>query len=68
MLLYYVRHGDPIYDPDSLTPLGARQAEAVAKRLARYGLDEIYVSSSQRAKDTAKPCFLSVRKVKILWY
>ncbi len=55
MLLYYVRHGDPIYDPDSLTPLGARQAEAVAKRLARYGLDEIYVSSSQRAKDTAKP-------------
>ena len=55
MLLYYVRHGDPIYDPDSLTPLGERQAEAVAKRLARYGLDEIYVSTSQRAKSTAKP-------------
>lgn len=55
MLLYYVRHGDPIYDPDSLTPLGHRQAEAVAKRLARYGLDEIYVSSSQRAKETARP-------------
>ena len=55
MILYYVRHGDPIYDPDSLTPLGKRQAEAVAKRLARYGLDEIYVSSSQRAKETAQP-------------
>ena len=55
MLLYYVRHGDPIYDPDSLTPLGKRQAEAVAKRLARYGLDEIYVSTSERAKETARP-------------
>ena len=22
MLLFYVRHGDPIYSPDSLTPLG----------------------------------------------
>lgn len=55
MLFYYIRHGDPIYDPDSLTPLGKRQAEAVAKRLCRYGIDEIYVSSSQRAKETAMP-------------
>lgn len=55
MLLYYVRHGDPIYNPNSLTPLGRRQADAVAKRLARYGLDEIYVSSSARAKETARP-------------
>lgn len=55
MFLYYVRHGDPIYNPDSLTPLGKRQAEAVAKRLSKYGLDEIYVSSSNRAKETAKP-------------
>ena len=41
MLLFYVRHGDPIYDPDMLTPLGKRQAESVAKRLAMYGIDEI---------------------------
>ena len=69
MLLYYVRHGDPIYDPDSLTPLGERQAEAVAKRLARYGLDEIYVSSSQRAKDTAKPTceILKMEPVELDW-
>lgn len=38
MLLFYVRHGDPIYNPDSLTPLGERQAEAVAKRLALHGV------------------------------
>ena len=55
MLLYYVRHGDPIYDPDSLTPLGHRQAEAVAKRLASFGLDEIYASTSNRAILTATP-------------
>ncbi|MBQ3426900.1 MAG: histidine phosphatase family protein [Clostridia bacterium] len=55
MLLFYIRHGDPIYDPDSLTPLGERQAEAVAKRLALFGMDEIYASTSNRAQLTAKP-------------
>ncbi len=55
MLLYFIRHGDPIYDPDSLTPLGHRQAEALAKRLAVYGLDEVYASTSNRAILTAKP-------------
>lgn len=55
MLFYLIRHGDPIYDPDSLTPLGHRQAEAIAKRLALYGLDEVYTSTSNRAMLTAKP-------------
>ena len=55
MLLFYIRHGDPIYDPDSLTPLGKRQAEAVAKRLALYGIDRLYASSSTRAIETARP-------------
>lgn len=55
MIFFYIRHGDPIYDPDSLTPLGHRQAEAVAKRLAMYGIDEIYSSTSNRAKLTAQP-------------
>lgn len=55
MLFFYVRHGDPIYNPDSLTPLGERQAEAVSKRLAMYGIDKIYSSTSNRAYLTAKP-------------
>ena len=55
MILYYIRHGDPIYSPNSLTPLGHRQAEAVAKRLAVYGLDKIYASTSNRAVLTAQP-------------
>ena len=55
MILYYVRHGDPIYNPDSLTPLGERQAEAVSKRFSVYGLDKVYASTSNRAIMTAKP-------------
>lgn len=55
MLLYYVRHGDPIYNPDSLTELGHAQAEALAKRLSILGFDKIYASSSNRARQTAAP-------------
>lgn len=66
MLLFYVRHGDPIYDPDSLTPLGERQAEAAAKRLALYGIDKIYSSTSERARLTAKPTAELVNKTPVL--
>ena len=62
MLLYYIRHGDPIYDPDSLTPLGEEQAKAVAKRLALHGIDEIYMSSSARAQQTAMPLCRLLKK------
>ncbi|MBE5740250.1 MAG: histidine phosphatase family protein [Clostridiales bacterium] len=55
MIFYYVRHGDPVYDPDSLTPLGHEQAKALSKRFALYGLDEIYASTSTRAQMTAQP-------------
>ena len=55
MLLFYMRHGEPIYHPDSLTEQGKQQAEALAKRLALYGLDKIFASSSTRAIETAEP-------------
>lgn len=55
MLFFYIRHGDPTYRPNELTPLGHRQADAVAKRLALYGLDKIYSSDSNRAVQTARP-------------
>ncbi len=55
MLLYYIRHGEPIYNPDMLTDLGVKQAEALAKRLAIHGVDKIYASTSNRAIMTAKP-------------
>ena len=55
MLLHFIRHGDPCYDPDCLTPLGLRQAEAIGRRLARHGLDRIYASPMKRAMQTAQP-------------
>ena len=55
MLLFLIRHGDPIYAPDQLTELGKRQAEAVGRRLSRYGIDKIFSSTSTRAYQTALP-------------
>ena len=55
MLLYVIRHGDPDYEHDTLTPLGQRQAEAVARRLSVHGLDRIYSSPLGRAIATARP-------------
>jgi len=62
VLLFYVRHGDPIYNPDQLTPLGRRQAEAIGRRLARFGVDRIYSSTSIRAQQTAQPLCEMLRK------
>lgn len=62
MIFFYIRHGDPIYNPDSLTPFGHRQAEALAKRLSSYGIDRIYSSTSNRAIETAKPTAEMVKK------
>ena len=55
MLFFYIRHGDPIYSPDSLTELGEKQANALAKRLSVYGIDKVYSSPSVRARQTAQP-------------
>ncbi len=55
MLLYIIRHGDPIYVPDSLTELGHRQAKALVPRLAPLGFDKIFVSPMIRARQTAAP-------------
>lgn len=55
MLFYYIRHGDPVYNPDSLTPFGHEQAEALSKRFVKLGFDRIYTSDSMRAQMTAAP-------------
>jgi len=62
MLLFYIRHGHPTYQPDDLTPLGREQAKALAKRLISYGIDEIYSSPRLRAQYTAKPTADLLRK------
>lgn len=54
MRIIIVRHGEPNYEKDCLTPLGIRQAKAVAKRLADEGIEEIYSSPMGRARETAQ--------------
>ena len=67
MILYVVRHGDPIYDPDSLTELGHMQAKALAHRFAVHGLDKIYASTLIRAQQTAQPtCNILNKKMELL--
>ena len=55
MYLFYIRHAEPVYDPDGLTETGVKQAEALKERFLQYGLDKIYASSSERAIQTARP-------------
>ena len=37
MILYIIRHGEPIYGPDTLTELGQKQAQAVSRRFEKSG-------------------------------
>ena len=53
MRIIFVRHGEPDYEKDCLTPTGKLQAEAAARRLAREGIGEIYTSPMGRASETA---------------
>ena len=55
MLLYIIRHGDPNYEKDCLTPKGILQAEAVGKRIAASRIDRIFSSPMGRARQTAEP-------------
>ncbi|MBR4429971.1 MAG: histidine phosphatase family protein [Clostridiales bacterium] len=58
MKLIFVRHGDPDYEKDSLTEKGWREAEILAKRVAKWDIKQIYCSPMGRAKDT---CSLSLK-------
>ena len=54
MKLLLVRHGEPDYSIDSLTPKGWREADLLADRLCREPADAYYVSPLGRARDTAR--------------
>ncbi len=53
MRLLIIRHADPDYGNNTITPAGHREAEALAHRLAGCGLARIYSSPLGRAQDTA---------------
>ncbi|UNL95251.1 histidine phosphatase family protein [Paenibacillus polymyxa] len=54
MRLYIIRHADPDYPNNTITPEGHLEAKALAKRLSSHGLDRIYVSPLGRALDTMR--------------
>ena len=55
MLLFYVRHGHPTYNPDCLTEAGFKEADALVCRMKRINPDKIFASTSTRAIQTAEP-------------
>lgn len=53
MRLLIIRHGDPDYEKDSLTPKGWQEAELLSERISKMDVKDFYVSPLGRAKDTA---------------
>lgn len=54
MRLLIIRHADPDYANDTITPAGHKEALALARRMFRHGLDRIYCSPLGRAIATAR--------------
>lgn len=54
MHLYVIRHADPDYSHDTLTPQGVKEAQALARRMARVGLTHLYSSPVPRALLTSQ--------------
>ncbi len=54
MRLYIIRHADPDYPNNTITPAGHLEAKALSVRMKRLGLDHIYASPLGRAIDTMK--------------
>ena len=54
MRIYIIRHADPDYANDTLTPNGHQEAEALAQYLQTQKIDEIYSSPLGRTQDTAQ--------------
>ncbi|HLV54851.1 MAG TPA: histidine phosphatase family protein [Actinotalea caeni] len=53
--LHIIRHGDPDYANDWLTPRGHAEAAALAHRADELALDRLFVSPMGRARATAAP-------------
>lgn len=53
MKILIIRHGDPDYEHDTLTPKGWREAELLSEHLAKTEIAAFYCSPLGRARDTA---------------
>ena len=62
MKILIIRHAEPDYSIDSLTPKGWREAHLLAKRLSDLPISDIYCSPLGRAQDTAQPTLEAMNK------
>ena len=62
MRILFIRHGDPDYSVDSLTPKGRVEAELLSEKLSNTDIDDFYVSPLGRARDTAAYTLNKVNK------
>ena len=53
MRILLIRHAEPDYSIDSITPKGKTEAELLSRRMIRYDIRDYYVSPLGRARDTA---------------
>ncbi len=60
MRLIFIRHAEPDYEHNTLTPRGFHEAELLAERVPHWKVDRFYTSPLARAKLTAEP---SLRKM-----
>ena len=58
MRLIFIRHAEPDYDIDGLTPKGEREAEFLSERIASWNITHCYSSPLGRARDTAAPSLI----------
>lgn len=62
MRIIIIRHADPDYERDNLTPIGKKEALFLAKRLMKTEIDDIYCSTLGRAKATIAPYLKKSKK------
>lgn len=67
MRIIFIRHGDPDYVNDSLTEKGIREAELLAKRVAKWdNITQFYCSPLGRAKKKPLPTLWKQSAAKLL--
>ena len=54
MKIWMIRHGEPDYERDCLTPKGREEAELFSRWFRRQQVKDIYVSPLRRARQTAE--------------
>ena len=64
--IYYIRHGDPDYEHDSLTDLGHKQAELTSLALKDIPFDLVYFSPIGRAQVTGRYLTNKIHKEPII--